>query len=66
MPSDFTPGDAVAFAGMGLIFAALAVIAFRDWRAQRRAQRHLSEVLGHPARKHRATRDARVTEQVRT
>lgn len=57
-----TPGDLLAFTGMALVLGALTVIAVRDWRAQRRAQRHLEDVLGHHTLRERARLDGRLRE----
>ena len=58
-----TTGDYVAFGGMGAVLLALAVILIRDWRAERRAQRHLDQVFGHHVRRERARREGRLLQE---
>lgn len=57
------PGDWLALIGMGTIIGLLTYGHLRAVYLQRRAQRELGRVLGHPARIARATKDARITEQ---
>jgi hypothetical protein len=59
------PGDWLALFIMVVIIGALTFSHLRAVRNERRAQRELDRVLGHPARIQRATRDARVMEQPR-
>jgi hypothetical protein len=59
------PGDWLAGIGMAVVLGALTFGHLRAVRTERRAQRELQRVLGHPARIQRATRDARVMEQPR-
>jgi hypothetical protein len=59
------PGDWLALLIMVVIIGALTFGHLRAVHLQRRAQRELERLLGHPARIHRATRDARITEQPR-
>ena len=58
-----TAGDYLALAGMAIVLIPMVVAHIRATRRDRRAQRELTRVLGHPARQLRATRDARITEQ---
>lgn len=59
------PGDWLAAFIMLIVLGALTFGHLRAVRLERRAQRELDRVLGHPARIQRATRDARITEQPR-
>ncbi len=59
------PSDWIAGIGMAIVLGALVIGHLRAVRSDRRAQRELDRVLGHPARIHRATHDARITEQLR-
>lgn len=62
--AEWLPGDYLAFAGMFIVIGLLTYGHLRAVYLQRRAQRELQRVLGHPARQQRATQDRRVTEQV--
>lgn len=62
--SGWLSGDYIALAGMLLVLVPMFVGHWLAVRRERRAQRHLDARLGHPARRARATRDGRVTEQV--
>lgn len=57
-------GDYIALAGMLLVLVPMFVGHWLAVRRERKAQRHLDQRLGHPARRARATADSRVTEQV--
>ena len=59
------PGDWLALILMVPVLLALVIGHLRAVHLERRAQRELDRLLGHPGRIHRATRDARVTEQPR-
>lgn len=58
-----TAGQWLALIGMVVVIGALVIGEWRSVRNQRRAQRELSRLLGHPMRRTRFTRDARVTER---
>jgi hypothetical protein len=57
-------GDWIALFGMVVVLVPMFVGHWLAVRRERKAQRHLDRLLGHPARRDRATRDRRVTEQV--
>ena len=59
------PGDWLARLIMFVVIGALIFGHLRAVHLQRRAQREWRRIHGHPARIHRATRDARITEQPR-
>ena len=61
--TEWLPGDYLAFAGMFIVIGLLIYGHLRAVYLQRRAQRELDRRLGHPARIHRATEDARIREQ---